>query len=311
MQATESRPFRSIMFTEARRLQLQEGTGLLRGAVVRLPGIGVSIGHVSSNGHEVELRETDHLTFLLPREGWLAMRVRDHEFRVRQGQLMAFRPTDRVTRANPGLRRTFHASTLLVPNARLRALAEQAGARHEAVFERDGTDLSGLVGRYFGSRLGRLSDDLLLRRSSDLPVKVATEIGYLVDEQLCELIGRMSDRPASRRILPAFHRVRLAEDIMHDHSDEPMSMLDLAASLDVSLRSLQLAFNEVHGQGPRDVLNRIRLGKARARLLAAEDTAQVTTIALDSGFGHLSRFAQDYGRAFGERPSETLRRRRA
>jgi transcriptional regulator GlxA family with amidase domain len=55
----------------------------------------------------------------------------------------------------------------------------------------------------------------------------------------------------------------------------------------------------------------MRLEKARQRLIAANGEGQVTTIALDSGFHHLSRFAHAYARTFGERPSETLARRRA
>jgi transcriptional regulator GlxA family with amidase domain len=88
-------------------------------------------------------------------------------------------------------------------------------------------------------------------------------------------------------------------------------MRELAQSLGISLRSLQLAFQEVHGHGPREALNRIRLEKARQRLLAAREEGRVTAIALESGFSHLSRFAQSYAQAFGERPSETLLRRRA
>ena len=57
-------------------------------------------------------------------------------------------------------------------------------------------------------------------------------------------------------------------------SDEPLSVLDIANALGVSLRSLQLAFAEVYGGlTPRDVLNGIRLEKARTRLLAATGTA--------------------------------------
>jgi transcriptional regulator GlxA family with amidase domain len=99
--------------------------------------------------------------------------------------------------------------------------------------------------------------------------------------------------------------------MMHDQSDEPMSIRNIAQSMGVGLRSLQLAFAEVYGGlGPRDYLNRIRLDKARQRLLAAHGDCQVTKIALDSGFFHLGRFAQTYARTFGERPSQTLARSR-
>ena len=89
-------------------------------------------------------------------------------------------------------------------------------------------------------------------------------------------------------------------------------MAKLAESLGVSLRSLQMAFAAAYGGcSPRAILNRIRPEKARARLLASPQDGQVTTIAMDSGFFHLGRFSQAYARAYGEKPSETLARRRA
>ena len=134
----------------------------------------------------------------------------------------------------------------------------------------------------------------------------------MIEDVLCEALGATIEQQSSRRIFPAFHRVRQAEELMYAHSDEPLAMRDIAKFLGVSLRSLQLAFAETHdGLTPRDVLNRIRLEKARARLLAADGDAQVTTVAMDSGLFHLGRFSQAYARAFGEKPSETLLRRRA
>jgi transcriptional regulator GlxA family with amidase domain len=99
-------------------------------------------------------------------------------------------------------------------------------------------------------------------------------------------------------------------EIMRTRSDEPLSMVDLARELGLGVRSLQLAFQTVLGEGPRARLTRIRLERARERLLAGDPHDEVTTIALDCGFTHLSRFAGAYLRAYGERPSDTLARRR-
>jgi AraC-like DNA-binding protein len=54
-------------------------------------------------------------------------------------------------------------------------------------------------------------------------------------------------------------------------------------------------------------LFRRRLDLARARLLAATDTATVTTVALECGFVNVGAFADRYRRAFGELPSQTLK----
>jgi transcriptional regulator GlxA family with amidase domain len=39
--------------------------------------------------------------------------------------------------------------------------------------------------------------------------------------------------------------------------------------------------------------------------------ALIKTVALSHGFRHLGQFSHDYGRLFGETPTETLRRRGA
>ena len=71
------------------------------------------------------------------------------------------------------------------------------------------------------------------------------------------------------------------------------------------------AENATNGSGcsPRDYLIACRLELARTRLLAGGEGHTVTRIALDCGFTDMAVFARKYRVHFGERPSETLRRR--
>jgi AraC-like DNA-binding protein len=301
---------RSIMFTESLRLAIHGRNGAITTELLTIGTSGLTIGRVVSTGHEIELREADNITFLLPRSGRLDIQIGAQNYAVYSGRLTAFRPTDRRTRSVADPIAQFHAATLQVPMARMGDLAGAAGTTTDRAFPTDGVSLQGEVGLYLTRSLPQLADTLFLRPALALPAKATKAIVYLIDDQLCELIERQSANATSRRILPAFHRVRQAEDLMHAQSDDPVSILEIAQALGVSLRSLQLAFNEVYdGLSPRDYLTRVRLDKARKRLLSAKGDGQVTTIALDSGFFHLSRFAQAYARAFGERPSETLARR--
>jgi AraC-like DNA-binding protein len=141
----------------------------------------------------------------------------------------------------------------------------------DCVFASDGVTPGEGAWRRLSNSLPQLAQDLFLRPTANVPSKLMLAIGHLIDEQLYDLLQSSKTSFTSQRIYAAFHRVRQAEELMHALSDEPLSMLDIAQTLGVSLRSLQLAFNEVYdGLGPRDVLNRIRLEKARQRLLAAQ-----------------------------------------
>jgi AraC-like DNA-binding protein len=293
-------------------IEMEDLDGHLRVERLSLGEEDAVVSRLTSTGYRGILRDDDNFTFVLQREGRYAVRISDHEYCMYPGNLLAFRPNERQTRVRVGKTGIRRATTLQLPVKRMNDLARAMDTSVALVFPRDGFDLHGAGGQTLKRILPHVSDDMFLRPSVPLPTKVLQEFRYLIDEVLCELIGRTAAQQSSRRIFPAFHRVRQAEELMYAYSGEPISMLELAEAVGVSLRSLQLAFADVYnGQSPREVLNRIRLDKARERLLAADGDGQVTTIALDSGFFHLGRFSQAYARAFGERPSETLARRRA
>lgn len=299
------------MFEESRHLHVKGAAGFVATELLKIDDLGLALGRVASTGHEIELKDNGNFTVLMPHTGHLDVLVGGREYRVISGRPLVFRPGERRTRAESVLAARFRATTLQISADRVRALALANDLSADRLFGDDVNDLSGAIGQYLAPHLPQLADDVFARPESAVPRRVLGALDVLITEQLSEFMSLKWESTSHRGVLPAFHRVRQAEELMRAHSDEPLSMLDLARSLGVSLRSLQLAFNETYGLGPRDVLNRIRLEKARQRLLAANGDGQVTVVALESGFFHLSRFAQTYARAFGERPSETLARRRA
>jgi AraC-like DNA-binding protein len=103
--------------------------------------------------------------------------------------------------------------------------------------------------------------------------------------------------------------VRRARDYLRMHAAEPLSLTDLAASLGVGLRALQISFRREMGCSPREYLMTCRLELARSQLLGAERDTKVATVALECGFTDLALFSRKYREAFGELPSETLRGR--
>jgi transcriptional regulator GlxA family with amidase domain len=120
--------------------------------------------------------------------------------------------------------------------------------------------------------------------------------------------GGRAPAPASlpRATATDHARVRRAEAVMLSRSADALSIATVAEELGLSLRSLQTAFRNVHGEGAKARLTRIRLERARRRLIEAAPYGRVTDIALECGFTHLGRFAAAYCSTFGERPCETL-----
>ena len=91
--------------------------------------------------------------------------------------------------------------------------------------------------------------------------------------------------------------------------DRPVSRVELAEMAGVSVRTLARAFKKRFGVGPIAFLYARRLEAARRDLRLAEPgSTTVTEVALRYGLDHMGRFARDYRRAFGELPSEALRR---
>lgn len=305
-----SDPPPSILFTESRRLAVTGARGFVSTRVTMIKGTDIAIGSVQSTGHMIELREASRLTILLPRAGRLRVRIGAAEHGVTPDSPMAFGVGERTTEAIACRSGQFAATTLQVPINRMVVLAEKAGLPLRSARGPDALALRGRMGDTVLHGMNRLADDIFVLPEVPLPPRVAAAIANMIDEQLVALMDGqgVSVQP---RLLPAFHRVRAAEEIMHAEGDEPLSMIDIAQRLGVSLRSLQLAFTEVHdGKSPRQIYNQIRLQRARQRLLHASGRDQVTAIAMDTGFIHLSRFAQSYARTFGELPSETLARHR-
>lgn len=101
--------------------------------------------------------------------------------------------------------------------------------------------------------------------------------------------------------------VRRAREFLHAHADEPLDLMQLAATTGVGIRALQLGFRRHFGTSISEMLRDIRLAHLNARLAAASPTDSVTDIAFELGFTHLSRMASAYRAKFGETPSATLR----
>jgi AraC-like DNA-binding protein len=308
-----SRAFESNMFSQTNAFALSDEKGRIRVETAELQRGRLRVSRVRSTGHMVDLTEDAAVTVLFPSAGQLRVRVAAADYRITPKAVCVFGPNARRTKAEaPPDARLFHANALMIPNKALRDVM-QAGRDRDARWPGlpDGLPLSAKL-----PEARRLSDLLgyITRQFDDgvpLSAKACAAMAVLIDEFLSDLILRSTPLLTEERVLPAaWLRVRMAEEIMRARSDEPLSMASVAREIGVGLRSLQLAFMDARAMGPRDVLLRMRLERARERLLSAGPADTVTTIALDCGFAHLGRFPAAYRIAFGELPTETLARTR-
>jgi AraC family transcriptional regulator, ethanolamine operon transcriptional activator len=105
--------------------------------------------------------------------------------------------------------------------------------------------------------------------------------------------------------------VARARSVIAAKCQEPISVLDLARTLDISTRTLEYSFQEILNTTPASYIKIVRLHEARRAIRACEPGRTVTDIASTWGFWHFGRFASDYRKLFGELPSETRTARRA
>ena len=93
---------------------------------------------------------------------------------------------------------------------------------------------------------------------------------------------------------------------LNDDRGESATVRDLCSNTGVALRTLNRAFRERFGIGPKAYLMRRRLSSVRTELLHAPGGTLVADVANRWGFWHMGQFAKDYKAMFGELPSETL-----
>ncbi len=119
-----------------------------------------------------------------------------------------------------------------------------------------------------------------------------------------------------RALLP--RSVRRAQEFLHAHAQEPLSLAEICAQLGIGSRALQIAFKQHLGLGPMAYLRDIRLDAIRKILSDSNSVWQssdqmrpkISELALQFNFLHLGHFAQHYRQRFGELPTQTIRYRR-
>jgi len=86
-----------------------------------------------------------------------------------------------------------------------------------------------------------------------------------------------------------------------------LSINQVAASVDVTVRALQMAFRLHLGMTPAELIRRRRMEAIRAELPCTSGRESILDVATRWGMGSRSTLTQNYRQQFGEAPSTTLR----
>ncbi|MET0656741.1 MAG: helix-turn-helix domain-containing protein [Steroidobacteraceae bacterium] len=102
--------------------------------------------------------------------------------------------------------------------------------------------------------------------------------------------------------------VERARGFIHENLTRPIRLSELCAHAHLQARSLEYGFLQVVGMSPIAYIRAMRLNRVRRLLLSTHRSERtITEIALDCGFWHLSQFAADYRKFFGESPRTAAR----
>jgi AraC-like DNA-binding protein len=139
---------------------------------------------------------------------------------------------------------------------------------------------------------------------------MSTRLGHLM------MAGLLVSQPhnhsedlAKPKAVLASKPIRKALEFIEDRPAEIETVADIASMVGLSVRALDDGFRRFVGTPPMTYLRNLRITRAHEELMAADPfSTTATAVARKWGFGHYGRFAADYRRRFGHKPSETLRR---
>ncbi len=132
----------------------------------------------------------------------------------------------------------------------------------------------------------------------DLPVRLLTALAASGSE--------FSEQPLKVRQ----RGMRLAIEFLEENCQDNPRIPEICATTGLSWRSLDRAFQEYFGIGPKRYLLNLRLINARRSLKIARPNRKIVDIANNWGFWHMGDFAREYRNLFSELPVETLRQQK-
>ncbi len=267
----------------------------------------ISICRVRSTGHDVRVREPHALTLIVPLSGSITVEDDFGRRTARPGTALLAPAGRRFTRVEPDGSVPFLGVPVLIPAGSMENRLRASGLDRTVLIDASRSALHAEAIRL----VAFLHDELrngagLLRRA-----KAAENQSDLLKEVIGDILAQTGDAPSTQDVAGSVQarRVRAAEEFMLENLAEILTVADVARELEISTRTLELAFRTVHEVSPHQYVASLRLAVSRRMLLSDPEIRSVTEVCMACGIGHAGRFAIAYRERYGESPSETLRQR--
>ncbi len=100
-------------------------------------------------------------------------------------------------------------------------------------------------------------------------------------------------------------------DLLHESLTDKIDITQMIKELNISERQLHESFKTTYGISPKKYLRSLRFNAIKNELLSADPHIQtISDIAFKYEFTHVSHFSHEYGKMFGELPSETFHKKK-
>ncbi len=131
----------------------------------------------------------------------------------------------------------------------------------------------------------------------------------LTDTILTTTVDTVVSKDYSRKRVNNNRRwVISALEAIHEQPHINFNVTSLAEFCGISVRSLQQSFKDTLCMSPKEYLSRVRMSRIRIQLLESNNQG-IADVAAKYGVVHLGNFSKDYNQMFGEKPSDTLKRK--
>jgi AraC-like DNA-binding protein len=277
-----------------------------------LPLLNISLNYLQY-GAEVDIRPREFSTFFMvhiPLSGQAIIRRGSHELVVRQGVTAVVSPTHAVSTTWTADCKQLMVKIERRTMERLLSHLIYQPINRPLEFPSE-IDLTKGLGASFYNLIRHLGEELTHNDALASSSLASTQFEQTLIMML--LTGanhsyREAVEASGKSVCPK--HVSRAYEYMVANAHEPITIENLTRVTGVSGRALHEGFKKFKGAPPKACLKAIRMEGVRRELLEARDGDDVTVVAQRWGFFHIGRFASNYQRIFGEKPSQTLRRRR-